>query len=74
MKNCIYEPVFGLFLLFNFQIDSALTFSSRLIDKKEPVVICDQSKLDVTKCDINKVASNIELLIKEFRKTINAYG
>lgn len=26
MKNCIYEPVFGLFLLFNFQIDSALTF------------------------------------------------
>ena len=74
MKNCIYEPVFGLFLLFNFQIDSALTFSRRLIDKKEPVVICDQSKLDVTKCDINKVASNIELLIKEFRKTINAYG
>ncbi len=44
------------------------------IDKKEPVVICDQSKLDVKKCDINKVASNIELLIKEFRKTINAYG
>ena len=44
------------------------------IDKKEPVVICDQSKLDVTKCDSNKVASNIELLIKEFRKTINAYG
>ena len=31
MKNCIYGPVFGLFLLFNFQIDSALTFSSRLI-------------------------------------------
>ena len=30
MKNCIYKPVFGLFLLFNFQIDSALTFSSRL--------------------------------------------
>ena len=30
MKNCIYEPVFGLFLLFNFQIGSALTFSSRL--------------------------------------------
>lgn len=26
MKNCIYEPVFGLFLPFNFQIDSALTF------------------------------------------------
>ena len=31
MKNSIYAPVFGLFLLFNFQIDSALTFSSRLI-------------------------------------------
>ncbi len=31
MKNCIYEPVFGLFLLFNFQIDSALTFSRRLL-------------------------------------------
>ena len=31
MKNCIYEPVFGLFLLFNFQIDSTLTFSSRLL-------------------------------------------
>ena len=30
MKNCIYEPVFDLFLLFNFQIDSALTISSRL--------------------------------------------
>ena len=34
MKNCIYEPVFGLFLLFNFQIDSALTFSSRLNHQK----------------------------------------
>ena len=33
MKNCIYEPVFGLFLLFNFQIDSALTFSSRLSEE-----------------------------------------
>lgn len=44
------------------------------INNNKPVVICDQSKLDVTKCDINKVASNIELLIKEFRKTINAYG
>lgn len=44
------------------------------INNNKPVAICDQSKLDVTKCDINKVASNIELLIKEFRKTINAYG
>ena len=34
MKNCIYEPVFDLFLLFNFQIDSALTFSSRLNHQK----------------------------------------
>lgn len=34
MKNCIYEPVFGLFLLFNFQIDSTLTFSSRLSYEK----------------------------------------
>ncbi len=39
MKNCIYEPVFGLFLLFNFQIDSALTFSSRLITKVSQVKI-----------------------------------
>ena len=37
MKNCIYEPVFGLFLLFNFQIDSALTFSSRLSNKAQQV-------------------------------------
>lgn len=44
------------------------------INNNKPVAICDQSKMDVTKCDINKVASNIELLIKEFRKTINAYG
>ena len=28
------------------------------IDKKEPVAICDQSKMDVTKCDINKVVNN----------------
>ena len=37
MKNCIYEPVFGLFLLFNFQIDSALTFSSRLLTEVSQV-------------------------------------
>ena len=37
MKNCIYEPVFGLFLLFNFQIDSALTFSSRLSYNSKPL-------------------------------------
>ena len=34
------------------------------IDKKEPVAICDQSKMNVTKCDINKVVNNIEPLIK----------
>ena len=37
------------------------------IDKKEPVAICDQSKMDVTKCDINKVVNNIESLIKVIR-------
>ena len=37
------------------------------IDKKEPVAICDQSKMDVTKCDINKVVNNIEPLIKVIR-------
>ena len=37
------------------------------IDKKEPVAICDQSKMDVTKCDINKVVNNIEPLIKFIR-------
>ena len=37
------------------------------IDKKEPVAICDQSKIDVTKCDINKVVNNIEPLIKVIR-------
>ena len=36
-------------------------------DKKEPVAICDQSKMDVTKCDINKVVNNIEPLIKVIR-------
>ena len=34
---------------------------------KEPVAICDQSKIDVTKCDINKVVNNIEPLIKVIR-------
>lgn len=37
------------------------------IDKKEPVAICVQSKIDVTKCDINKVVTNIEPLIKVIR-------
>lgn len=37
------------------------------IDKKESVAICDQSKMDVTKCDINKVVNNIEPLIKVIR-------
>ena len=37
------------------------------IDKKEPVTNCEQSKMDVTKCDINKVVNNIEPLIKVIR-------
>ena len=37
------------------------------IDNKKPVAICDQSKMDVTKCDINKVVNNIEPLIKVIR-------
>ena len=38
------------------------------IDNNKPVAICDQSKIDVTKCDINKVVmSNIESLIKVVR-------
>lgn len=37
------------------------------IDKKEPVAICDQSKIDVTKCDNHKLAGNIEPLIKVIR-------
>ena len=45
MKNCIYEPVFGLFLLFNFQIDSALTFSSRLITIFHPYRMKNFEKL-----------------------------
>lgn len=34
------------------------------IDKNEPVAICDQSKIDVTKCDNHELAGNIEPLIK----------
>lgn len=37
------------------------------IDKKEPVAICDQSKIDVTKCDNHELAGNIEPLIKVIR-------
>ena len=37
------------------------------IDKKEPVAICDQSKIDVTKCDNHELAGNIEPLIKFIR-------
>ena len=37
------------------------------IDNNKPVAICDQSKMDVTKCDINKVVNNIEPLIKVIR-------
>ena len=37
------------------------------IDKKEPVTNCEQSKIDITKCDINKVVNNIEPLIKVIR-------
>ena len=37
------------------------------IDRKEPVAICDQSKIDVTKCDNHKLAGNIEPLIKVIR-------
>ena len=38
------------------------------IDNNKPVAICDQSKIEVTKCDINKVVmSNIESLIKVVR-------
>lgn len=38
------------------------------IDNNKPVAICDQSKIDVTKFDINKVVmSNIEPLIKVVR-------
>ena len=37
------------------------------IDKKEPVAIYDQSKIDVTKCDNHELAGNIEPLIKVIR-------
>ena len=37
------------------------------IDKKEPVAICDQSKIDVTKCDNHELSGNIEPLIKIIR-------
>ena len=37
------------------------------IDKKEPLAICDQSKIDVTKCDNHELAGNIEPLIKVIR-------
>ena len=37
------------------------------IDKKEPVAICDQSKIDVTKCDNHELVDNIESLIKVIR-------
>ena len=37
------------------------------IDKKEPVAICDQSKIDVTKCDNHELACNIEPLLKVIR-------
>ena len=37
------------------------------IDKKETVAICDQSKIDVTKCDNHELAGNIEPLIKVIR-------
>ena len=40
---------------------------SNNIDKKEPVAICDQSKMDVTKCDNHELAGNIEPLIKVIR-------
>lgn len=37
------------------------------IDKKELVANCDQSKIDVTKCDNHELAGNIEPLIKVIR-------
>ena len=37
------------------------------IDKKEPVAICGQSRIDVTKCDNHELAGNIEPLIKVIR-------
>ena len=37
------------------------------IDKKEPVTNCEQSKIDITKCDNHKLAGYIEPLIKVIR-------
>ena len=37
------------------------------IDKKEPVAICDQSKIDIIKCDSHELVGNIEPLIKVIR-------
>ena len=37
------------------------------IDKKEPVTNCEQSKIDIIKCDNHELASNIEPLIKVIR-------
>ena len=34
------------------------------IDKKEPVTNCEQSKIDIIKCDNHELAGNIEPLIK----------
>ena len=37
------------------------------IDKNEPVAICEQSKIDIIKCDNHELAGNIEPLIKVIR-------
>ena len=37
------------------------------IDKKEPVTNCEQSKIDITKCDNHELAGNVEPLIKVIR-------
>ena len=37
------------------------------INNNKPVAICDQSKMDVTKCDNHELAGNIEPLIKVIR-------
>ena len=37
------------------------------INNNKPVTICDQSKIDVTKCDNHELAGNIEPLIKVIR-------
>ena len=37
------------------------------IDSNKPVAICDQSKIEVTKCDQLVVVDNIESLIKVIR-------